>query len=385
MPPLSRRDLFRTAAPLAAVPLLAGRAAGVDPPKPADFPGMTVRMHEPRNLEMPLSAIDGPVTPTDRHFVRSHFAVPKLDPKTWKLRIDGHVETPLEFTLDELKKMKAVSRAITLECAGNGRIFLVPQVRGLQWAYGGVGTAHWTGVSLAELLDRAKPKAGAAEVILVGADKGAVTADPASPGPVNFDRGIPLDKATKADTLLAYAMNDADLPASHGAPLRAVVGGWYGMASVKWLTRIVVTDTPYQGFWQTFDYSYFTRRDGGLPQLTPLTVMQPKAILTSPTGAVTAGQKTRLVGVAWAGENKVGKVEVSIDGGKAWVPATVNPQADPLAWTFWELEHTFAQRGPASLLVRCTDAKGNTQPNARDPDRRSYMINHLVPVEFVVK
>ncbi len=384
MPPLSRRDLFRSA-PLAAVPFLAGRAAGVDPPKPVEFPGMTVRMHEPRNLEMPLTALDGPLTPTDRHFVRSHFAVPKIDAKTWKLRIEGHVETPVEFTLDELKKLTPVSRPVTLECAGNGRIFLVPQVRGLQWAFGGVGTAQWTGVPLAELLDRAKPKAGAADVILVGADKGSITADPASPGPVNFDRGIPIEKARKADTLLAYAMNDADLPAHHGFPLRAVVGGWYGMAAVKWLTRIVVTDKPYQGFWQTFDYSYFTRRDGGLPQLTPVTAVQPKAILASPTGPVAAGKPVRLFGAAWAGENKVGKVDVSVDGGKTWTPATVNPQPDPLAWTFWELDQTFARPGPVPVLARCTDARGNVQPDQRDPDRRSSMINHLVPVELMVK
>jgi DMSO/TMAO reductase YedYZ molybdopterin-dependent catalytic subunit len=376
------------------VPLLAGVASGAEPPAPqppvlppkaGDFPGMTVRMHQPRNVETPLSAIDSFLTPTDRHFVRSHFAVPALDLKTWKLRIEGHVETPLEFTLDELKKLKAVSKKVTLECAGNGRVFLVPPARGLQWAFGGVSTADWVGVPLAELLDRAKPKAGAADVILVGADKGAITADPASPGPIHFDRGIPIEKARKADTVLAYAMNDADLPASHGAPLRAVVGGWYGVASVKWLTRIVVTDTAYQGFWQTFDYSYFTRRDGGLPQLTPVTAMQPKAILTSPTGQVARGVKTRLFGAAWAGERKVGKVEVSFDGGKAWVPAKVNPQNDPLAWTFWELEHTFQQPGPAQVLVRCTDEKGLAQPDSRDPDRRTYMINHLVPFELTVK
>ena len=327
---------------------------------------MTVRQQMPHNLEMPLGAIDGPTTPNDRFFVRSHFAVPKIDAKTWKLRIEGHVESPLEFTLDELKKFKAVSKPITVECAGNGRVFLTPAAHGLQWGFGGVSTANWVGVPLAELIDRAKPKAGAAEVILVGTDKGAV-GDPASPGPVNFDRAIPFGKATSADTLLAYGMNDADLPVSHGAPVRAVVGGWYGMASVKWLTRIVVTDKPYLGYWQTASYSYYTRRDGGLPQLNPVTAILPKAILAAPTGPV------------------VGKVEVSVDGGKSWLPAKVNPQADPLAWTFWELDHTFPGRGPVQVIARCTDAKGQTQPDTRDPDRRSYMINHLIPVEVMVQ
>ena len=123
MPPLSRRDLFRSA-PLAAVPFLAGRAAGVDPPKPVEFPGMTVRMHQPQNLETPLSAIDSFLTPTDRHYVRSHFAVPKIDAKTWKLRVEGHVETPQEFTLDELKKLKPVTKPVTLECAGRSASFI---------------------------------------------------------------------------------------------------------------------------------------------------------------------------------------------------------------------------------------------------------------------
>jgi DMSO/TMAO reductase YedYZ molybdopterin-dependent catalytic subunit len=386
MPPLSRRELFR-AAPLAAVPLLAGVAVGQEPPvvpPKTGFPGMTVRQQLPHNLEMPLAAIDGPITPNDRFFVRSHFAVPKIDAKTWKLRIEGHVETPLEFTLDELKKWKAVSKSVTVECAGNGRVFLTPAAHGLQWGFGGVSTANWVGVPLAELLDRAKPKAGAAEVILVGTDKGSV-GDPASPGPVNFDRGIPIGKATSADTLLAYGMNDADLPVSHGAPVRAVVGGWYGMASVKWLTRIVVTDTPYLGYWQTASYSYYTRRDGGLPQLNPVTAILPKAILAAPTGPVAAGKKVRLFGAAWAGENKVGKVEVSVNGGKSWLPTKVNPQPDPLAWTFWELDHTFPNRGPVQVLARCTDAKGQTQPDARDTDRRSYMVNHLIPVEVMVQ
>jgi len=386
MPSLSRRELLRSA-PLAAIPLLAGRiAVGQEPPlKPPtdrDFPGMTVRQQLPYNVETPLAALDAPVTPNERFFIRSHFAVPKIDPTTWKLRVEGHVEKPLEFTLADLKKLKSTTKPVTLECAGNGRVFLSPGVHGLQWGFGAVSTANWVGVSLAELLDRVKPKAGAAEVILVGADKGTVS-DLA--GPVDFARSIPFAKATSAETLLAHGMNDADLPAHHGGPLRAVVGGWYGMASVKWLTRVIVTDTPYQGYWQTTSYSYFSRRDGGLPQLKPVTAIQPKAILTSPTGPVAAGQPVRLFGAAWAGENKVGKVEVSADGGKTWQRAKVNPQTEPLAWTFWELTHTFATRGPASVLTRCTDAKGNTQPATRDPDRRSYMINHLIPVEVMVK
>jgi DMSO/TMAO reductase YedYZ molybdopterin-dependent catalytic subunit len=276
---LSRRDLLR-AAPLVAAGLHPRFAA---PARAADEP-LIVRMQEPRNLETPHSLLfrGG----TENFFVRSHFAVPEVDAKGFKLTVEGHVGNKLELTLADLKKMEAVSRDSVLECAGNGRVFLVPQARGLQWGHGAVGQAKWTGVALGAVLERAKVKAGAGDVVLVGADKGTI-ADPATPGTINFDRGIPLAKAKKDETLLAWNMNDDALTASHGAPLRAIVGGWYGMASVKWLSRIVVLDKPHTGFWQTMDYSVWERPKEGLPQLVPVTAIQPKAVITIPgPGAV---------------------------------------------------------------------------------------------------
>lgn len=397
----SRRDLLR-AAPLAAVPLLAGRAAAQLPgaADPPPFPGLTVRMHEPRNLETPLSHLihspgfqvfgqPGPGlnlhTPTEHFYVRSHFAVPANDPKTWKLRIEGHVENPVEFTLDDLKKLTGVKKSLTMECAGNGRVFLTPAVRGLQWGFGGVGTAEWNGVALGSVLEKAVPKKGAVDVVLAGADKGAV-ADPATPGPIHFDRGIPLEKAFKPECVLAWGMNGEPLTPAHGFPLRAVIGGWYGMAAVKWLTRIVVTDRPYQGFWQTFDYSYFTRT-GDLPSLTPVTRMQPKAIIASPVegGAVEVGKEVSVSGLAWSGEAAVKTVELSDDGGASWLKIDRNAKADPFVWQPWSTRWTPKQKGTVKLLARCTDAAGNTQPDKRDADRRTYMINHLVPVEVTVR
>ena len=373
---LSRRDLFRSA-PLAAVaaglhPRFAARA-GAEP--------LIVRMQEPRNLETPLSDLF--TKDTDKFFVRSHFAVPEVDTKGFKLTVEGHVENKLELTLDDLKKMESVSREIVMECAGNGRVFLVPQARGLQWGHGAVGQAKWTGVPLGAVLERAKVKAGAGDVVLVGADKG-VIADPATPGAINFDRGIPLAKAKKDETLLCWNMNDEPLTASHGAPLRAVVGGWYGMASVKWLSRIVVLDKPHAGFWQTFDYSVWERKEG-LPQLVPVTAIQPKAVITSPqpgTDRLIKGAAD-IDGYAWAGENAVAKVEVSTDGGKTWTAAKVD-KAEPFKAAHWRLPAAL-QRGTHTLLARAADDKGNTQAATRDNDRRTYMINHLIPVEVTVK
>lgn len=378
---LSRRELFRSA-PFAAV------AAGLHPhlSSPSSAAGaepLIVRMLEPRNLETPLSELFS--GGTDTFFVRSHFAVPEVDPKGFALTVEGHVGQKLRLTLDDLKKMEPVSREIALECAGNGRVFLVPQARGLQWGHGAVGQAKWTGVSLGAILDRAKVKAGAGDVVLIGADKGAI-ADPATPGAIHFDRGIPLAKARRDETLIVWNMNDESLTASHGAPLRAIVGGWYGMASVKWLTRIVVLDRPHAGFWQTFDYAHWERRPAeALPQLVPVTAMQPKAVVTSPgTGAVVAvGKPHPVSGYAWAGENAVAKVEVSADGGQTW--AAANGKAEPFKAGRWTANVTPAKAGPLKLVARCTDDKGNTQPPTRDNDRRTYIINHLVPVEVVAR
>jgi DMSO/TMAO reductase YedYZ molybdopterin-dependent catalytic subunit len=381
--PLSRRDLFRSLPGAALAAGLPSRSAAAAEP-------LIVRMQEPRNLETPLSELlsgdpERLTTRTERFFVRSHFAVPPLDPKTYRLTVEGHVARRLELTLDELKKLPTVSRTILLECAGNGRVFLVPPVRGLQWGHGGVGQATWTGVPLAEVLERAGVKRGAGEVVLVGADTGAV-ADPPSPGDIPFDRGIPLDKATAPESLLAWDMNDEPLTPAHGAPLRAVIGGWYGMASVKWLCRVVVLDRPHGGYWQTFDYSHWERSGPAPPRLVPLTAIQPKAIVTS-VGAgdvLKSGEKRTVSGLAWAGENPVAKVEVSTDAGKTWAAARVE-KAEPFRWTRWEFDLTPRERGPLQLLARCTDASGRTQPDRRDPDRRTYMINHLVPVELVVR
>jgi DMSO/TMAO reductase YedYZ molybdopterin-dependent catalytic subunit len=374
---LSRRDFVRTV-PLAALgvgllPRFVRGAAG---------DGMIVRMQEPRNLETPLS--DLAAVTTEKFYVRSHFAVPAVDPKTFKLTVEGHVEKKLELTLSDIKNMEAVSRDVVLECAGNGRVFLSPAARGLQWGSGAVGQANWTGVPLGVLLDFAKVKPGAADVVLIGADKGAI-ADPATPGTINYDRGIPLAKARADGSLLAWKMNDEPLTPAHGAPLRAVVPGWYGMASVKWLSRIVVTDKPHAGFWQTFDYSVW-ERTGASPQLVPVTAIQPKAVITSvgPGDVLAAGKAHTIKGLAWAGEQAVKKVEISTDGGKTWSPAT-HAAGAPFVWTSWSAQIIPTEKGVLALVARCTDDKGNAQPDKRDPDRRTYMINHLVPTEVVVK
>ena len=187
--------------------------------------GKLVRGEDPLNLEMPFEKLEGFLTPTESFYVRTHFPIPSIDRDAWWVRVEGAVENPFAINYEQLLELESMTVPVTLECAGNNRNFLEPKVKGVQWRLGAVGTAEWTGVSLSVLLDRAKPKPQASEVVLEGAD-GGILEDPKSPpGKLHFARSIPLQKA-RADVLLAYKMNGSDLPPEHGFPVRAIVPGW---------------------------------------------------------------------------------------------------------------------------------------------------------------
>jgi DMSO/TMAO reductase YedYZ molybdopterin-dependent catalytic subunit len=366
--------------------LWAQRAWARDQVPDAAFPGMIVREREPVNLEFPFSSLSSWLIPNERFYVRNHFAAPQIDAGAWRLRVEGAVARPLDLTLADLRRMPSVTKPLTLECAGNGRVYLSPKVRGVAWQLGAVGNAEWTGVPLADLLERAGAKSTAVEIVLEGADRGSVNDDPKSPGPIAFARSLPIAKAKRSEVVLAYEMNGRPLPHDHGAPLRAVVGGWYGMASVKWLTRIVAVERPFDGYWQTFDYSVF-RRESGLPVMTPITEMQVKASIARPAvgDVVPRNSVQRIVGAAWAGETGVKSVDVSTDGGKTWAAAKLIDREAPMAWRLWEFAwSTPTNGGRTNLMARATDTRGQTQPMERDGDRRTYVINHVVPVEVEV-
>src|SRR5437588_2760270 len=167
----------------------------------------------------------------------------------WRLRVEGKVEKPFGINFEELINLESRKIPVTLECAGNNRSFLDPKVKGVQWRLGGVGNAEWTGVPLSILLHRAEVKSTAREIILEGADRGRPEDPRSPPGEMNFARSIPIKKAS--DVLLAYKMNDVDLPAENGFPVRAIVPGWYAVASIKWLQRIIVTDKIFNGNYRT--------------------------------------------------------------------------------------------------------------------------------------
>ncbi|HEX4124171.1 MAG TPA: sulfite oxidase, partial [Tepidisphaeraceae bacterium] len=307
-----------------------------------------------------------------------------IDPEAFRLVIEGTVRRELCFTLDEIKRLPSQTRMATLECAGNGRMYLTPRANGVQWDLGAVSNAEWTGVPLAELLNRAGVPSHAVEVILEGADEGQPDEPPKPPGKIHYARSIPIAKIP--DTLLAYQMNGQPLPPAHGAPLRAVVGGWFGMASVKWLTRILVTDHPFLGYFQTTDYAYW-QDDAGLPVRIPITRLMPKAQIArpAPREAIACNSHYRIVGAAWSGESDLSKVEISTDAGKSFSQATLLGPPIRHAWRFWEFPwQTPATPGPVTLLARATDSVGATQSAERDGRFGTYVISHMLPIEVII-
>lgn len=379
----SRRSLIAGAA---ALPFSYAVARGLQGEDADHSPGLVLREREPQNLESDFSSLAS-ITPNERFYIRNHFAMPALDTKSWRLRVEGAVANRLQLSYDELIRMPSETRPVTLECAGNGRVLLVPKVDGAQWQLGAVGTAEWTGVRLDAVLEQAGVDAKAMELVLEGADSGEPS-KPSKPGkPIAFSRSIPLERARSGGVLLAFKMNGQPLPQAHGFPVRAIVPGWYGMASVKWLARILAVTQPYRGYFQTVDYAYWQQREG-LPQRVPVTEIQVKSQIARPTMTeiVAKGKAYRVFGAAWAGDAAVSNVEVSTNGGKSYAAAKLLGTPAKHAWRLWEFSWDVPDKaGKYGLMARATDANGNRQPLERDKDRETYMINHVVPVEVLVQ
>jgi len=348
--------------------------------------GLTIRQKEPVNLETPLDQVDSYITPTELFYIRDHFKAPAIDIASYRLRIDGAVGNPLSLNYEQLRAMPSETRVAVMECAGNGRVFLVPQVPGTQWELGAVGNAEWTGVPLAALLQRAGLHENACEVVLEGADRGIPNERPLPPEAISYARSLSKAKALGGDVLIAYAMNGRDLPLHHGYPVRAVVPGHYGMASVKWLTRIEAVREPFRGYWQTTDYGYWARVDGK-PVREPLGEMQIKSQITRPRVFETLqpNEIYTVAGVAWAGERDVTSVSVSTDNGQGWSEATLLDPARRYSWRRWTFDWlTPSAPGRFILRSRATSTDGSIQPNAHDPNYGSYVINHTLPIEVFV-
>jgi DMSO/TMAO reductase YedYZ molybdopterin-dependent catalytic subunit len=316
--------------------------------------------------------LDADVTPVDRFYIRNNGTLPTvpLDPKTWKITIDGEVGSPMTLTVPELEsRFKAVTYRMMLECGGNGRSGFSPQARGNQWTNGGAGCADWTGVPLMDVLKAAGLKPSAKFTAHYGADVH-LSGDASKP---TLSRGVPLDKAMEPHTLIATRMNGKPLAPIHGALVRLIVPGWTGSASHKWLTRIWIRDREHDGPGMT-GWSYRTAKTPIVPgdekanakNSSILEQMPVRSLITNVAHGTELTPGTRRVplrGHAWAGERTVKAVHVSIDYGATWKPAKVAAPKNKYAWQRWTGEVTLPSEGYYELWVRATDSTGRMQPH----------------------
>jgi DMSO/TMAO reductase YedYZ molybdopterin-dependent catalytic subunit len=311
-----------------------------------------------RNHGLLLEALRHDVTPAGMHYLLTHFDVPYVpEPEAWTLVISGLVERPTVLSLPEIKELPQVTLQVTLECAGNGRSLSKPRWPSQPWHMEAVGTAAWTGTPLANVLRAAGLKSSAREVVFLGADRG-------FDGGIEHDygRSLQVPLALGDDVLLVTAMNGQPLLPQHGSPLRLIVPGWYGMASVKWLNRVEVIDHAFQGFQQVGTYIFKQHKDA---PGTPVTTIRVKSLMVPP-GLPDWYTRQRLV-------------EHGVDG--RFRDATLDPPSGKYAWRGWHFLWD-AAAGEYELCCRATDANGDCQPLDARFDRAGFGNNtvHRVPV-----
>ena len=382
----TRRQLLQGAA-FAAVPVLWGsRASGAAQPYlgPAALPRGTLesavldalpgkkplikRAYRPPNYETPLASFEQAFTPNDEFFVRWHLSdIPEVDAASWRLRVGGDgAASPLELSMEQLSKdFEQIELAAVCQCSGNRRGLSDPHVTGVEWGYGAMGNARWTGVRLKDILAKAGARKEAVEIAFNGADKGVVEKTP------DFIKSIPAWKALDENTLIATRMNGEPLPHWNGFPARIIVPGWTATYWVKQVTDISVLMQPQGGFWMAAAYRIplgkFPLVDRFVSQEsatnTPVTEMVVNSLITNlEDGAeLRAGQAAEVRGIAWDGGYGIAEVAVSADGGKTWAPATLKEDLGRFAWRQWSFSFTPQGGAEHVIMARATNMRGQTQ------------------------
>lgn len=335
-----------------------------------------------RNHSLPLEALRYDVTPIGLHYLLIHFDIPAVDAQDYELHVGGHVRNPLRLPMRDIESRPSTTLGVTLECAGNGRARLSPRPMSQPWLNEAVGNAEWTGTPLAPILEEAGIKPGAVDVVFTGLDRGLQ-------GSIDqyYERSLSIADASRDEVLLAYAINGRPLPPQHGFPLRLIVPGWYGMAHVKWLRSITVTDSPFAGYQQATAYHFRTsREEAGVPveRIRPRALMVPPGVpdFMSRTRFVDPGEHL-IEGRAWSGLAPVARVDFSADGGATWQQAELDENASPFAWRRWTFRWP-ATPGEHELCARATDAAGNAQPAEQDWNAEGVQNNAVQRVPVVV-
>ena len=336
-----------------------------------------------RNRGMPLEALRYPITPTGVHYLLVHFDIPEVNARDWRLRVGGLVSSPLSLSLAEIQELPAVTIPVTMECAGNGRALLSPRSISQPWLLEAIGTAEWTGTPLKGLLQRAGIKEDALEILSTGLDQG-VQGDQVH----YYQRSLSVQEASRDEVLLAYQMNGGPLQPQHGYPLRLLVPGWYGMASVKWLDSIEAIGEPFQGYQMAGAHRYSQSSDD---PGEPVNLIRVRGLMARPgipdfltrTRLVSAGTVT-LSGRAWAGRRGVSRVEVSVDAGSTWAEARLGEAVSLNAWRGWSFNWQ-ARPGRHTLCVRATDTEGSVQPLTQQWNHQGMGNNLIQRVDVVVE
>jgi DMSO/TMAO reductase YedYZ molybdopterin-dependent catalytic subunit len=320
----------------------------LDQPEPNPVPEVIVR-------QLAWEELDSWLTPNDEFFVIKHFNQPELNEADWRLEVSGLVDQPMTLTLDDLKARERQEVTFTLECSGN---------TGLPFFDGGIGNATWAGTPLAALLEEAGVQESGSEVVFWGADAGEQTWGEMTITE-QFARSMSVEDALSTDNLLVYEMNGEDLPNLHGYPVRLIVPGWYGVANVKWLTRIEVMDRRYQGHFMARDYVTIREEEHDGETVWTFTSVSHARLKSAPAKVTRQGDRYSIMGAAWGAP--IAGVEVRIDE-EPWQPATLTEGAgEEFAWTFWTYDWGTPTPGEHTVTSRATDIDGTVQPAPDDP------------------
>ncbi|MDA0340057.1 MAG: sulfite oxidase [Proteobacteria bacterium] len=351
--------------------------------------GLSVLNDRPVNAETPPHLLNDDVTPTSRHFVRNNGIPPEnTSADGWSLTIDGLVGKPMELSIADLKsKFEVVTERLVIECGGNGRAAFDPPAKGNQWTLGAVACSEWTGVRLRDVLQAAGVKDNVVYTAHVGADSHLSGKE----GKLAISRGVPIDKAMNPHNLIAFGMNGADLHPMNGAPLRLVVPGWPGSCSQKWLKRVWLRDQVHDGPKMT-GKAY---RVPGYPveagQKVPksdfeiIQAMPVKSLITTPeTRTKITGRSLKVAGHAWAGDDAVARVDLSIDFGATWIQTDLASPANPYAWQRFGAEVSFPMAGYYEVWARATDTQGRAQPFGIAWNPKGYLNNSMHRVSVYV-
>ena|SRR6185312_15303981 len=346
--------------------------------------------YRPPNYETPLSYFATPITPNDAFFVRYHLSViPEIDAGSWKIQVGGEgAAMPLELTLADLQRgYEQVEVTAVCQCSGNRRGLSEPHVAGVEWGIGAMGNAVWRGVRLKDVLAKAGLRKETVEIVVNGADGPPIATTP------DFVKSIPLAKAMDENTIIAHSMNGQSLPHFNGYPARLIVPGWTATYWMKHLTNIDAATKPFDGFWMKSAYripsgkfpivSRFATQQTDANE--PITEMVVNSLITAPAeGArLRAGQAVEVRGIAWDGGYGIAQVEISLDRGRSWRPATLGRDLGRYSFRPWSYRFT-PRPGKATVLAKATNAAGQTQVDKLIFNPPGYHNNVMRPLSFTV-